>query len=92
MAIFSGQSFLITIHRTEQAWLTALQEKFEGNQAGQRGQGGARRRTLITQVLNAAVDTYLKPMESIEARIDAFEETVFGGQDSDRRRLLAGPA
>jgi magnesium transporter len=84
VAIFSGQSFVITIHRTEQAWLKALQEKFEGNQAGQAGKEGLQS-YVLTQVLNAAVDTYLKPMESIETRIDAFEETVFGGQDSDSR-------
>jgi magnesium transporter len=84
VAIFSGQSFLITIHRTEQPWLSALEDKFEGDQAGRAGKEGLQAHVL-TQVLNAAVDTYLRPMENIESRIDAFEELVFGGRDSDSR-------
>jgi magnesium transporter len=84
VAIFSGQSFLITIHRTEQPWLSALEGKFEGDQAGHPGKEGLQA-YVLTQVLNAAVDTYLRPMENIESRIDAFEELVFGGRDSDNR-------
>jgi magnesium transporter len=82
VAIFSGPSFLITIHRTEQPWLGALEEKFAADQAGRPGKEGMQT-YILTQVLNAAVDTFLRPMEAIEARIDAFEELVFGGRDSD---------
>jgi magnesium transporter len=81
VAIFSAPSFLITIHRTEQTWLAALEEKFEDEQAGRPGKEGLQAYAL-TQLLNAAVDTYLQPMEHIEARIDAFEELVFSGRDS----------
>jgi magnesium transporter len=84
VAIFSGPSFLITIHRTEQAWLTAVEGKFEGDQAGRPGKEGLQA-YVLSQVLNAAVDTYLGPLEAIEARIDAFEELVFGGRDTDNR-------
>jgi magnesium transporter len=84
VAIFSGQSFLVTIHRTEQAWLSAVEAKFEEDQAGRPGKEGLQA-YMLSDVLNAAVDTYLHPMEAIEARIDAFEELVFGGSDSDGR-------
>jgi magnesium transporter len=84
LAIFSGPSFIITIHRTEQPWLTALLTKFESEQGTRPGKEGLQT-YLLTQVLNAAVDTYLRPMEAIEARIDAFEELVFKGRDSDSR-------
>jgi magnesium transporter len=84
VAIFSGQSFLITIHRTEQAWLSALETKFEGDQAGRAGKEGLQA-YVLSQVLNAALDTYLPPMEAIESRIDAFEELVFGGGEADGR-------
>ena len=84
VAIFSAPSFLITIHRTEQTWLAALEEKFEDEQAGRPGKEGLQA-YVLTQLLNAAVDTYLQPMEHIEARIDAFEELVFSGRDADGR-------
>jgi magnesium transporter len=84
LAIFSGQSFLITIHRTEQPWLSAIETKFESEQAGRPGKEGLQT-YILTQVLNGAIDTYLPPLEAIETRIDAFEELVFGGGEADSR-------
>jgi magnesium transporter len=84
VAVFSGPSFLITIHRTEQPWLAALRAKIEAEHGGRPGKEGLQV-YLLTQVLNGAVDTYLRPMEEIETRIDAFEELVFTGRDSDAR-------
>jgi magnesium transporter len=83
VAIFSGSSFLITIHRTEQPWLAAVEAKYHA-EPPRNGKEGLQN-VLLTQMLNAAVDTYLQPMEAIEARIDAFEELVFGGRDADAR-------
>lgn len=84
IAIFAGPSFLITIHRTEQPWLATLEARLQAEQGTRVGKEGLQT-YLLTQVLNGAVDTYLKPMEAIEARIDAFEELVFGGRDADAR-------
>jgi magnesium transporter len=84
LAIFSSPTFLITIHRTEQAWLTALEARLEAEAASKAGKEGLQAH-LLTQVLNGAVDTYLPPMEAIEAQVDAFEELVFGGRDADAR-------
>jgi magnesium transporter len=88
IAIFSGPGFLITIHRTEQRWLAALEAKLESDQGTRAGKEGLQT-YLLTQVLNAAVDTYVKPMEAIETRIDAFEELVFGGRDADARAFAS---
>lgn len=82
VAIFCGPTFLLTIHRTEQPWLTAIEAKLEAEQGVRAGKEGVQN-YLLSQVLNAAVDTYARPMEAIEARIDAFEELVFGGRDAD---------
>lgn len=82
VAIFVGEAFLITIHRTEQPWLAAVEARFTSEQAGKAPKDQLQT-YLLTQLLNAAVDTFLKPMEAIETRIDAFEELVFGGRDSD---------
>jgi magnesium transporter len=87
VAIFSGQGFLITIHRTEQPWLAAVEARFAGEPSGNSAKAGKEGLQVwtLTQVLNAAVDTYLRPMERIEERIDAFEELVFNGRDADSR-------
>jgi magnesium transporter len=84
LAIFSGASFLITIHRTDMPWLAAVEARFQAEQAAKPGKEGLQT-FCLTQILNAAVDTFLPPMEAIEARIDAFEELVFGGRDADDR-------
>jgi len=84
VAIFAGPAFLITIHRADQRWLAALAARLESEPSLKMGKEGPAT-YFLTQVLNGAVDTYLAPMEAIEARIDAFEELVFGGRDSDAR-------
>ncbi len=84
LAIFSSPTFLITIHRTEQPWLTAVEHRLEAEAAAKSGKDSLHA-YILTQVLNGAVDTYLQPLEAIEARIDAFEELVFGGRDADAR-------
>ena len=86
VAIFSGPD-LPHHHSSHRAAVAHRASRPAARRAG-RGQGRARRALqafLLTQVLNAAVDTYLRPMEQIEARIDAFEELVFSGRDADAR-------
>ncbi len=88
IAIFYGPSFLITIHRKEQPWLTALEAKFEGSRQGGQGKEG-RQAFILAQLVKGAVDTYLKPMEAIETRLDAFEEAVFAGREIQGRGFAA---
>src|SRR5439155_2784081 len=83
IAIFYGPGFLLTVHRREQAWLTALQDKVRNetkSKASKQGRDGVQA-SLLTQILNAALDSYLHPLEVVEARIDAFEESVFSAGD-----------
>ncbi|HEX3276404.1 MAG TPA: CorA family divalent cation transporter [Gemmatimonadales bacterium] len=84
LAIFSGDGFLITIHRSEQPWLQAVESRVSAAGSPKPGKDSLQA-YLLTQVLNAAVDTFLPPMERIEGRIDAFEALVFGGHDADAR-------
>ena len=83
IAIFYGQGFLLTVHRREQAWLTALQDKIRNETKSKAAKQGrdALQASLLTQILNAALDSYLHPLEVVEARIDAFEESVFSARD-----------
>lgn len=81
VAIFYGPDFLITIHRTEQAFLTALEEEY----TARRETGGERRRALMPRLLidliNSAITTYEKPLAEAESAIDTFEATVFGDHE-----------
>ena len=80
-ALFYGPSFLITIHRTDQAWLTALQQRcLVGlpNKPGTRSEGIQAH--LLAQLFNAALDTYQRPLETIEHRLDQFDAKMFEGR------------
>jgi magnesium transporter len=80
VAIFYGPDCLVTIHRTEQPFLTAMMEEYrqalppEGSP--ERRKGFLPR--LIIDLINGAVGTYQRPLEEAEAAIDTFEATVFG--------------
>ena len=79
VAIFFGKDFLITIHRTEQPFLTALVEKYRTTVTP----AGAERRKsflprLLIELINGAIETYEKPLAQAEITIDKFEATVFG--------------
>lgn len=80
VAIFYGADFLITIHRTEQPFLTALIERYR--EASPPDGTEERRKGFLPRVainlINGAVGTYEKPLQDAETAIDTFEATVFG--------------
>jgi magnesium transporter len=80
VAIFYGSDFLVTIHRSEQPFLTALMEEYR---SATPPDGSAERRKsflprLLIDLINGAITTYEKPLTAAETAIDAFEATVFG--------------
>jgi magnesium transporter len=82
VAIFTGPKFLITIHRKDQPWLAAFREKFQGSTSGHSGSTTSAEvlpTQVLTSLVNAVIDTYTRPLEQIEERLDAFEGLVFGG-------------
>lgn len=80
VAIFYGADFLITIHRSEQSFLTALMEEYRSaappNGAPERRKSFLPR--LLIDLINGAITTYEKPLGASETAVDAFEATVFG--------------
>ena len=78
VAIFYGADFLITIHRTEQPFLSALVEKYQAPPPP----GAERRKSflprLLIELINGAIETYERPLTDAELTIDKFEATVFG--------------
>lgn len=81
VAIFFSNDFLITIHRTEQPFLTALIGKYQSPPPA----GAERRKSflprLLIEIINDAIDTYGRPLAEAEMAIDKFEATVFGEQE-----------
>jgi magnesium transporter len=80
VAIFYRPEFLITIHRSEQQFLTEVMEEYRGAAPPD---GSAERRKgflprLLINLINGAIGTYEKPLTSAEGAIDAFEATIFG--------------
>jgi magnesium transporter len=91
IAIFFSPHFLITIHRKDQPWLTAIQERPALDPRSKGPKTNGLLPGLLAQLCNGALDTYLAPMERIESRLDAFEVKVFAGgvvsSDAFRREL-----
>jgi magnesium transporter len=81
VAIFFSADFLITIHRTEQPFLTDLITKYQSPPPP----GAERRRSflprILIEIINCGIDTYDKPLGEAEGAIDKFEATVFGEQE-----------
>jgi magnesium transporter len=79
VAIFYGATFLVTIHRSEQPFLTEIIEKHRHPSPPE---GAERRQSflprILIEIINESVTTYQKPLEEAEGAIDQFEATVFG--------------
>jgi magnesium transporter len=84
LAVFAGPGFVITIHRKDQPWLTALQERGLANvplKHATKSEGIQVH--LLTQLFNAALDTYQRPLEEVENTLDRFDTKVFEGEVED---------
>jgi magnesium transporter len=82
IALFHGPSFLITIHRKDQPWLTALQKRcLVGLPTKHASRSEGIQAHLLAQLFNAALDTYQGPLETIEGRLDQYDTKVFEGRD-----------
>jgi magnesium transporter len=81
IAVFYGPAFLITIHRKDQAWLTALHQRcLVGIPSKHASRSEGIQAHLLAQLFNAALDTYQRPLEMTEARLDQFDVKVFEGR------------
>jgi magnesium transporter len=80
IAVFYGPGFLITVHRKDQAWLTALQQRCLVGLSGKLGtKSEGVQAHFLAQLFNGALDTYQRPLETIEAQLDQFDTKVFEG-------------
>lgn len=90
VAVFYAPAFLITIHRTEQGWLSRIEPRLIGDASTAKTQEReSMQARIITRLLNAGADTYSPPLEALEARIDRYEESVFASTDAPATALAA---
>jgi magnesium transporter len=81
LAVFAGAAFVITIHRKDQPWLTALQERGLANvplKHATKSEGIQVH--LLAQLFNAALDTYQRPLEEVEHTLDGLDTKAFEGR------------
>ena len=84
LAVFAGAGFVITIHRKDQPWLTGLQERgLAGVPLKHATRSEGIQVHLLTQLFNAALDTYQRPLEEVESTLDRFDTKVFEGTVDD---------
>ena len=82
VAIFAGPDFVISIHRLDQPFLVRLRERYQEHAArAAAARLGERRRTLTSRLLvdliNGAIDTYERPLDAAERRLDEIEDELF---------------
>ena len=73
VAIFYSEHFFVTIHRQDQQFLVGMRAE----QARRAAEREPRMAYLLTDLINAAVDSFEKPLEEAEAAIDEFEKALF---------------
>ena len=80
--MFYGPAFLITIHRKDQPWLTALQQRcLVGLPNKQATRSEGIQAHLLAQLFNAALDTYQRRWRRSRHRLDQFDAKVFEGRE-----------
>lgn len=73
VAIFYGKGFLITVHRTEQPYLTALLQKWKSRENTDR-----KRENLFVDLVQEVILTFDKPVLECFDRLESIEEEIFG--------------
>jgi magnesium transporter len=80
VALFWSGAFLVTIHRKEQPYLTAVMSAWR-SRAPETQDGAGLSAELLAAIANAVVLSYEPPLVNSEARIDAFESELLRDHD-----------
>lgn len=82
VALFGGNTFLVTIHRKPLPFLTALIESWRGGDPADNGEEPIQR--IFLDIMEKGLETYGQPLERIEEGLDAIEAALFdGSHDTD---------
>jgi magnesium transporter len=80
VAVFLGPHFVVTIHRKELPFLTALMERWKTGVNGEGETPETQAQHLALDIVIQGLSTYEQPLEKIEEGIDAFEEALFASR------------
>lgn len=74
VAVFTGSTFLLMVHRKAMPFLDAFKASWHGREPAQ-----ASVDRILVELIAAVVDTYGKPLDEAERILDDFEEALFDG-------------
>lgn len=77
VAIFYRADLVLTIHRKDQPVLVGVRERYQGGEAAEPTLTG-----VVSELVLAAINSYERPLEAMEASLDAFEVEVFDPKNS----------
>lgn len=81
IAIFLTEDALITLHRQEQTYLDQVKKKYKGLAGSKSKSSPKLLKHIVFDVINAAVQTFEKPLEDAETRIHHFEGALLSTSD-----------
>ncbi len=76
IAIFWGNSFIITVHRTEQAFLESIRGKWDFRE----GSNELLKFHILIDIIQEALLSYDMPLKDAEKQLDEYEESIFRGK------------
>lgn len=76
LAFFLGDRFFLSIHRTDQPFIEEVRKKYANLK------GKIYLQVALLDVLKAAVETYLKPLEEMELQIHGFETSILKQEET----------
>lgn len=81
VAVFWGPSFFITIHRRPQEFLTRLKHRWAARHEKD-GDADLVSTELLAELTYGVIQSYERPLEQAEERIDQFESHLLGERDA----------
>ena len=77
IAIFVGEDFLLTVHRSEMPFIEEVRANYPA------GQGPFSLQTIMFDLLTTAVETFYQPLEDAERMVHDFENVLLRRQDNE---------
>lgn len=76
LALFLGDRFFLSVHRVDPPFLAAIRDKYRNTE------GNVFLQVALLDILRAAVDTYLPPLERMESEIHGYERSILKQEET----------
>lgn len=88
IAIFSGEKFLITVHRKDQAFIKTLREKWQAH--ARDTQAGPAHAFVLGDIIRASFYSFQTPIDHGLDQLEEFEMSIFGAEGTKPFKLKEG--